>query len=151
MRLVALLLCVARPLLAADSSPAPSIEAHRLTTPPRIDGVLDDRGWTFEPVTTGEWQSYNPLYGDTIPQTTRVWAAYDADALYFAFQCDDPEPDRIKTSVSRRDNFGADDWVGLSLDATGTGQVSYHMMVNPSGVQLDLLNSIASNEDASVD
>jgi hypothetical protein len=80
-----------------------------------------------------------------------VWVAYDAEALYFAFQCDDPERERIKTSVAKRDNIGADDWVGLSLDATGAGQLSYHMMVNPSGVQLDMLNSIAGNEDSSVD
>jgi hypothetical protein len=137
--------------VAADRPDAPVIVAQRVATAPRIDGVLDDRPWTAEPVSTGDWLSYNPLHGDTIPQNTRVWVAYDVDALYFAFQCDDPEPARIKTSVAKRDNIGADDWVGLSLDATGTGQLSYHMMVNPSGVQLDMLNSVAGNEDSSVD
>jgi hypothetical protein len=136
---------------AAEPADPPTIQAERLTEPPRIDGVLDDRAWTAAPVDTGEWRSYNPLYGDTIAQNTHVWVAYDTDALYFAFQCDDPEPNRIKTSVARRDNLGSDDWIGLSLDATGTGQLSYHMMVNPSGVQLDMLNSIAGNEDSSVD
>jgi len=125
--------------------------AQALSEAPRIDGVLDDRAWTAAPVVTTDWLSYNPLHGDRIPQNTQVWVAYDAEALYFAFQCDDPEPDRIKTSVAKRDNIGADDWVGLSLDATGTGQLSYHMMVNPSGVQLDMLNSVAGNEDSSVD
>ena len=80
----------------------------------------------------GEWRSYNPLNGDTIPQQTRVWIAYDDRYLYFAFQCDDQDPDRIKASVARRDTIFSDDWVGLSLDALGTGQVSSHMMVNPS-------------------
>lgn len=139
--------------VAAQRLDAPNIEAQRLSAAPRIDGVLDDRAWEAAPVDAepDAWRSYNPLHGDTIPQQTRVWVAYDSDALYFAFQCDDPEPARIKTSVSRRDNIGADDWVGLSLDATGTGQLSYHMMVNPSGVQLDMLNSISGNEDGSVD
>jgi len=153
MRTLALLLVVfvARAAAAADPPQAPVIIAQKLDAAPRIDGVLDDRAWTAEPVATDGWRSYNPLHGDSIPQNTRVWVAYDADALYFAFQCDDPEPDRIKTSVAKRDNIGADDWVGLSLDATGTGQLSYHMMVNPSGVQLDMLNSVAGNEDSSVD
>ena len=153
MRTFALLLVAlsAGAAAAADRPDAPVIGAQKLAAAPRIDGVLDDRAWTSEPVATGEWRSYNPLHGDTIPQNTRVWVAYDAEALYFAFQCDDPEPDRIKTSVAKRDNIGADDWVGLSLDATGTGQLSYHMMVNPSGVQLDMLNSVAGNEDSSVD
>ncbi len=97
-----LLATSAIPILAADDPPRPVITAHRVDVPPRIDGVLDDRAWTLEPVATGEWRSYNPLHGDTIPQTTRVWVAHDENALYFAFQCDDPEPDRIKTSVSRQ-------------------------------------------------
>ncbi len=77
--------------------------------------------------------------------------AYDAEALYFAFRCDDPEPSGIKTSITRRDNIWNDDWVGLSLDALGTGQVSYHLMVNPSGIQLDMINTIAGFEDTSPD
>ncbi len=142
---------LAAPAGAAERPGAPSVLAARLAETPRIDGILDDRAWTSAPVATEDWQSYNPLHGDTIPQQTKVWVAYDTDALYFAFECVDPEPDRIKTSVSRRDNIGGDDWVGLSLDPTGTGQLSYHMMVNPSGVQLDMLNSIGGNEDSSVD
>lgn len=145
-----LLLLLTASAVAADRVDAP-VQAQRLSAPPSIDGVLDDRAWSARPIETAEWRSYNPLHGDTVPQRTRVWVAYDADALYFAFQCDDPEPARIKTSVSKRDNIGADDWVGLSLDPTGTGQLSYHMMVNPSGVQLDMLNSAAGGEDVSVD
>jgi hypothetical protein len=79
--------------------------------------------------------SYNPLHGDRVLQHTTVWTSYDADALYFAFRCDDPEPGNIKTSITRRDNIWQDDWIGLSLDALGTGQQSYHMMVNLSGVR----------------
>jgi hypothetical protein len=124
-----------------------TVPATLLTTPPVMDGILDDAIWTTPELQTGEWRSYNPLHGDTVPQTTHVWIAYDARYLYFAFQCDDPEPERIKTSVTRRDNIFGDDWVGLSLDALGTGQVSYHMMVNPSGIQLDMLNSASGDED----
>jgi hypothetical protein len=116
-----------------------------------VDGVLDDDAWKEPPMETGEWLSYNPLHGDRIRQQTRVWIASDADYIYFAFQCDDPEPSGIKTSVTRRDNIWSDDWVGISLDALGTGQQSYHLMVNPSGVQLDMLNSVSGDEDQSPD
>ena len=107
--------------------------------------------WSAAPLETGEWLSYQPLYGKAIPQRTKVWVAHDADYIYFAFQCDDPQPSAIKTSITRRDNIFGDDWVGLSLDALNTGQVSYHLMVNPSGVQLDMLNSAAGGEDMSPD
>ena len=125
------------PLTAQAGATRPEMQIEPTSTPPLIDGRLDDLAWQRPALPTGEWRSYNPLHGNAIPQQTTVWLTYDRDNLYIAFKCDDPEPDKIKTSVSRRDNIWADDWVGLSLDALGTGQQSYHMMVNPSGVQLD--------------
>jgi len=136
-----------RPAVATRAELRPS----RAQQAPVIDGILDDHAWGAAPLETGPWTSYNPLHGDTIPQQTTVWIAYDADYVYLAFQCDDPEPGGIKTSVTRRDNIWSDDWVGVSLDALGTGQTSYHFMVNPSGVQLDMLNSAAGGEDESPD
>ena len=136
---------------ATPASPRPTVRAERVSEAPRIDGILDDAAWSGAAIETGDWLSYNPLHGDTIPHRTQAWVAYDDNYLYFAFKCDDPEPARIKTSISRRDNFGSDDWVGLSLDSLGTGQLSYHMMVNPNGIQLDLLNSVAGGEDSAPD
>jgi Domain of unknown function (DUF5916)/Carbohydrate family 9 binding domain-like len=150
-------LVFAAPSTAQNSSAAtpprgrPELHAFRVTHPPVIDGALDDEAWTQPPMETTEWLSYNPLNGDRIPQQTHVWVAYDDNYFYFAFKCDDPEPARIKTSIARRDNVWNDDWVGLSLDALGTGQLSYHMMVNPSGVQMDMLNSVAAGEDQAPD
>jgi hypothetical protein len=135
----------------SGTSARPVLRSHRVQQAPAIDGVLDDDAWREAPLETGEWLSYNPLHGNKIPQQTKVWIAHDSNYLYFAFQCDDPEPQRIKTSITRRDNIWSDDWVGLSLDALGTGQLSYHLIVNPSGVQLDMLNSASGNEDESPD
>ena len=155
-RLVTAIVTVALALGAARSASAqaearPDLRAIRAAAAPVIDGALDDEVWQSAPLPTGEWLSYNPLYGEAIPQKTTVWFSYDSDYLYFAFKCDDPDPSRIKTSITRRDNIFQDDWIGVSLDALGTGQMSYHMMVNPSGVQLDMLNSVAGNEDPAPD
>jgi hypothetical protein len=152
---VGFLLVVCLALCAGSASAQefvrPELRATRVTTPPAIDGVLDDAAWQNAQLPIGEFLSYNPLHGSTVPQKTSVWMSYDSDYLYFAFRCDDPEPSSIKTSVTRRDNIWQDDWVGLSLDALGSGQLSYHLMVNASGVQLDMLNSVAGGEDTSPD
>ena len=95
-----LVLLSAAPLMA---QPRPAIDAHLATTPPQIDGVIGEREWG-EPIAAGDWLSYNPLHGDRVPQQTTVWISYDADALYFAFRCDDPEPGNIKTSITRREH-----------------------------------------------
>lgn len=156
-----LLLCGARAGSAQTQGPATaapptdsrtaSVRSQRLDRPPIIDGILDDRAWQQAPLGTGDWLTYNPLHGERIPQRTTVWVGHDSDFVYFAFRCEDPEPAQVKTSITRRDNIWADDWVGFSLDALGTGQLSYHFMVNANGVQLDMLNSIAGGEDESPD
>ena len=78
-----------------------------------------------------------------------MWIGYDTEAIYFAFRCFDAEPDRIRSTISRRDNVWNDDWVGVSLDSSGAGQLAYHMFVNPSGIQMDALQS--TEEDSAPD
>ncbi len=147
---VAVILCLGLPPDVAAQTPAP-LQARRAATPPTLDGVLDDEVWAAGPLPADRWVSYNPLRGEPAQQATRVWVAYDDEALYFAFRCVDPEPDRIRTTITRRDNAWNDDWVAVSLDSSGTGQVAYHMFVNPSGIQMDALNSGSNGEDMAPD
>ena len=95
--------------------------------------------------------SYNPLRGEPAEEETQVWIAYDAEAIYFAFRCLDSQPGRIRTTISRRDNAFSDDWVGFSLDSSRAGQLAYHLFVNPSGIQMDALQSGSSGEDFAPD
>ena len=134
---------------AQQQSKPRDLQAHLVTTPPKLDGVLDDEAWAREPEALDPWMSYNPLRGEAEQQHTQVWVAYDSKAIYFAFKALDAEPDKIRTTISRRDNVWSDDWVGVSLDSSRAGQIAYHMFVNPSGIQMDALQS--SNEDAAVD
>ncbi|HEY3127827.1 MAG TPA: DUF5916 domain-containing protein [Acidobacteriota bacterium] len=129
----------------------PTLEIPRISKPPVIDGKLDDDAWQRPPLPLGDWITYNPLYGEKMAQRTEVWAAYDKDYLYFAFHCVDPEPGKIKTTLSRRDNMWNDDWVGLSLDSLGAAQSSYDMFVNPSGIQGDILTTATQGESVSPD
>ena len=126
----------------------------RAAQPPTIDGVLDDVTWQqTEPMPTGEWKSYNPSRGDLMPDVYRtdVRIAYDDRNIYFAFHCRDNEPDKIRTNVARRDSSFNDDWLALSLDSAGTGQSAYHLFTNPSGSQMDALNTSASGEQFDAD
>ena len=126
----------------------------RAEQPPAIDGVLDDLTWQqIEPMPTGEWKSYNPSRGDLMPDSYRtdVRIAYDDRNIYFAFHCRDNEPERIRTNVAKRDSAFNDDWFALSLDSAGTGQSAYHLFTNPSGSQMDALNTSASGEQFDAD
>ena len=126
----------------------------RAPQPPTVDGVLDDATWAqIPPMATGEWKSYNPNRGDPMPDVYRtdVRIAYDDRNIYFAFHCRDNEPDKIRTNVVKRDAAFNDDWFALSLDSAGTGQAAYHLFTNPSGSQMDALNTSASGEQFDAD
>ncbi|HEV3214568.1 MAG TPA: DUF5916 domain-containing protein [Vicinamibacterales bacterium] len=129
----------------------PELRARRVDVPPRIDGVLDDDAWSGAPLPLDTWVSYNPMRGQRASEQTKVWVAYDDHAIYFAFKCFDTQPDRIRTNISRRDDAFNDDWVGLSLDSSRAGQAAYHMFVNPSGIQMDAINSGSNGEDFAPD
>jgi hypothetical protein len=127
------------------------LQARRVSSPPKIDGVLDDEAWSSDPLPLGIWKSYNPMRGEAAAEQTQVWIAYDNEAIYFAFRCLDSQPEKIRTTISRRDNAFSDDWVGLSLDSSRAGQLAYHLFVNPSGIQMDALQSGTNGEDFAPD
>ena len=129
----------------------PVLDLARTEAPPRVDGVLDDEAWRTPPLDLSGWVTYNPVPGQSLPQTTEVRVVYDDAALYFAFHCVDPEPDKVRATLSRRDQLFMDDWVGLSLDAIGNRQQTYDLFVNPLGVQADILNTATAGENVSPD
>jgi hypothetical protein len=143
-----LLSCAFSDLLAQDR---PDFRINRAQTPPKIDAILDDETWERPPLPLSEWIAYNPLRGGTTDQRTDVRVAYDDRYIYFAFHCFDTEPSKIRTTISRRDNAFNDDWIALSLDSAATGQTAYHLFVNPSGIQMDALNTSASGEQFEAD
>jgi hypothetical protein len=151
--LLALLLpcLLASPFARAADEPRARIEPVRVSTPPAIDGRLDDEAWLAATLPLTEWLTYNPLNGEKMAQVTEVRAAYDDKSLYFAFRCLDPDPAGVRGSLSRRDNLWNDDWVGLSLDSVGNGQQSYDLFVNPLGVQGDILNTPSAGENSAPD
>lgn len=127
------------------------LEAVRIDNSPVIDGNLDDPAWSAARVPAGTFKTYNPTYGDDLPQATDVFFAYDAKNFYAAFHCHDTEPGKIKATLCKRDAMFSDDWVGFSLDLFGNRQSSCEFFVNPLGIQGDIYNTVSSGEDSSPD
>ena len=121
----------------------------RLQDPPEIDGRLDDAAWLEAPAVSG-FKTYTPDYGRDLVGTTQVRMAYDAENLFFAFQCLDNEPKLVKASMTSRDKMINDDWVCVNLDSFGDQQSLYAFYVNPLGIQGDS-RFAANQEDISFD
>ena len=123
-----------------------SLVPYHAESKPVIDGKLDDEIWQREPQVKKYFISYSPLNGEKLPFLTEVWAAYDETNLYFAFYAHDNEPNKIKTSITKRDNIIPDDWVGVLVNTAGNRQNGYGFYNNPSGIQYDELVS-SNGED----
>ncbi|HWS76874.1 MAG TPA: DUF5916 domain-containing protein, partial [Thermomonas sp.] len=116
-----------------------------------IDGELDDAGWQGALM---QDIAYEIQPGDNIPAPVRttVRIGYTTDALYLSFKALDPDPAAIRAHLRDRDSAFSDDWVGVFLDTFDDQRRGYEMIVNPLGVQSDLINDATTgNEDASWD
>lgn len=127
----------------------PPLFPLKTETPPIIDGSLDDSVWQKAPHETG-FKTYHPDYGIDMVQKTVVYYAYDQENLYFGFRCFDSEPNKIKASVSSRDNIHSDDWICINLDSFNDHQSLYALYCNPLGIQGDSRFE-GGQEDFSVD
>ena len=103
---------------------------------PIIDGSLEDAIWSIAP-SVGNFKTFIPDFGKDISENTVVYMAYDKDHLYFAYKCFDREPDKIKATITNRDNISNDDWICLNLDTYNDHQSLTAFYVNPYGIQGD--------------
>ncbi len=142
--------CALWAFLPALAQPA-DLRPLFLTQAPVLRGDLSDPAWQRARLPTGPFVSYNPVRGNALGQETEVYMAYDPANLYIGFRCRDTEPDKIKASLSKRDDLWSDDWVGFSLDTFGSQHNALHFFINPLGIQGDALNSVNGNEDSAPD
>ncbi len=137
-------------LLASKVYAEEVVTVSATKTSPVIDGILDDATWK-EAKKFEDFKTIKPDYGKESGQKTIAYMTYDAENLYFAFHCFDSEPDKIKTSVSSRDNMFQDDYVILILDTFNTMQKAYGLFLNPEGIQGDAMINADGNADTSFD
>lgn len=131
----------------AERPPKPHYRLPRISTPIKIDGVLDDPAWR-EALTMDVNNEFDPRRNVAAPVTTICYLAYDDDNLYAGFRANAPDPEAIRAHLSDRDNAFRDDFVGLILDTFNDERRGYEFFVNPLGVQMDLsLNEMTEPEE----
>lgn len=133
----ALLVGLALPVPSVIGAADLTIEAIILAEKPTIDGVLDEEVWATAAVAQGFVQ-FVPEFGEASPFRTVVLVGYTAEALYVAFRCFDPEPDRLAAAITSRDGeLDKDDAVAVLLDTFHNRRTAYYFATNLLGVQAD--------------
>jgi hypothetical protein len=137
-----------KPADAAKPAPKRQLQATRTSTPPKLDGLLDEAAWQAAPIATNFYE-YEPTPGPVEKHPTEVRVLYDDNAIYIGAIMHDVAQDSILRELSNRDNIGNSDWFGVFFDTYNDHLNGYEFIVTSGGVQVDLRQSPANGEDGS--
>jgi hypothetical protein len=113
-----------------------SVSLAEFSSPPKIDGVLENPFWE-EGTVIEDFTQFEPVEGGTPSEKTRAYIAYDKDNLYLAFRCHDSNPDAIRACLTPRDKPEQDDGITVYLDTFNDKKRAFVFEVNPCGIQVD--------------
>ena len=115
-------------------------KATRVSTPPVIDGILDDRAWN-KAIVLDQLVQHEPFNLHAPSVETKIRILYDNNYLYVAFNNIDPNPENISARIGRRDEWSSmennSDWVGVGFDSNNDDKTAYWFTLSAAEVQLD--------------
>jgi hypothetical protein len=125
----------------------PHVVAVRASSPPAIDGRLDDAAWALAVPTTAFTQKF-PDEGAPPSEKTTMRVLYDDDAIYISFDCEQKSSPVVE-HLSRRDRLVEADRVEVDLGSRHDGKSAFQFTVNAGGVLTDaiLFNDTDSSSD----
>jgi hypothetical protein len=124
--------------------------AIQISTPPVIDGVLDDQAWQSGEWTGGFTQN-QPYNGKPETQRTEFKIVFDDNNLYVAIKAFDTAPDSIVNRLTRRDEADGD-LAGIILDSFHDLRTGFLFGVSSAGVKYDqMFVNDSGNGDSSWD
>jgi len=110
-----------------------------------IDGILKEEAWKDALFITLDYEMY-PGEGTPPPVKTECFLTYDNSSFYIAFRAYDPKPSEIRARFANHDKLWQDDKVGIVLDTFNDENTAFAFVINPLGVQRDLIYSHGGTE-----
>src|SRR5665647_3814017 len=148
--IISLLHFLLLPCLLAQDLEKKQYFATKITTPPIINGVLDEEVWQ-----TGKWADgftqNQPYSGKPETQRTEFKILFDDNNLYVAIKAYDTSPDSIVNRLTRRDEADGD-LAGIILDSFHDLRTGFLFGVSSAGVKYDqMFVNDSGNGDSSWD
>jgi hypothetical protein len=122
---------------AQDTIQKRSYSATYTTSPPIIDGSVEDDAW-LRGTWQGDFTQYEPRNGAAPSQKTEFMVLFDDNNIYVAIKAMDSCPDSIVRRISRRD-YGDGDFVGIGFDSFHDRQTGFAFTTNVAGVKNDFI------------
>lgn len=115
-----------------------------------IDGDLNEPSW-LKAKKLDNFSEVDP--GDNIRPSvnTEALVFYDDENIYLGFKCYDNDMKLLRKTFTSRDLIFSDDWIGFFFDTYNEKKQAYELIVNPYGIQADLMWNAPGNEDETFD
>ena len=125
--------------LSARESDRKSVRVPLIRNGPVIDGDISDPQWK-EAVVVDQLTQVEPVEGIPADPPTRILILRNDDFLYVAFECFEPDPERMIVQDMRRDGtMSEDESVKVVLDTFCTGKTGIFLVLSAAGGRLDAL------------
>ncbi len=109
----------------------------RTSTPPTIDGQLDEAVWATA-AHIADFHQLDPQEYDEPTERTDVYVLYDADALYLGARMSTSNGRPVTANTMRQGaQINNDDQLILILDPYDNQRDGYQFQLNPNGVRFD--------------
>ena len=130
-------------VVCASPAAPPVIEAKEVSTPPILDGNLDDPCWQSLPEITG---FVDPRTRQLCAHQSAVKLCYDQRNIYVAFHAMHPDPAKIRAFEKKRNSgrIFRDDAVFIGIDSTHQHRANSGFRVNAIGTQYEELEGGSS-------
>jgi hypothetical protein len=118
------------------------INAVRITTSLKIDGILDEPEWKIAPV-ADKFIALRPtpFKPESPDNKSEVYFLYNDEGLYVGGYFHEKTKDSIASELIGRDNFGNNDFAGIILDTYNDKLNGFEYFVTPLGEQMDAKQS----------
>jgi len=124
---------------AAQSGIPDKLQAFRIESPIKLDGILDEEAWAKAPHISNFTQR-ELVENAPATEKTEVAVVYNGKELYIGIWCFDSQPDQIVAQKMKWDfDYGTDDNFEVVIDTYGDKRNAYFFAVNPNASQADSL------------
>ena len=133
--------------LQANNGNKRKIQAQRIATEFKLDGVLNEPFWNTTEKAI-DYSQLEPTPGDPASEQTEAMIVYDDQAIYIGAILYEESPTLVAKQLFERDNLGGDietDWLCIAFDTYMDGNNGFAFFITPSGVQMDM--KLSANGD----
>lgn len=136
--LLCLLCCITAMGQTAEKIPKKNVNAIRINTSLKLDGVIDEPEWKTAPV-ADKFIALRPtpFVAETNDNRSEVYFLYNNEGIYIGGYFHEKNKDSIAAELIGRDGFGNNDFVGIIFDTYNDKINGFEYFVTPLGEQMD--------------